>query len=233
MRGLDNVNDRETIPTRQSLLARLKDCDDQESWRQFFESYWRLIHATALKAGLLEVESEEVVQEVMIAAARKMPEFSYVPGKDSLKGWLLAVTRWKIGDQFRKRQSGVPSDQARGPICATSQRSQFLSPDTESKTASVERLPGSIIDLESIWDSEWHENLLRAALDCVKRSVNPAHYERYHLHVVQGLSAKEAAKALGVSRAAIHLAKHRVGKSLRAELRRLQSTEIFGKPGSS
>src|SRR5437660_2528131 len=106
------MNDASSIPTRQSLLARLKDWGDHESWRQFFEIYWRLIHATALKAGLTEAEAEEVVQEVMIAAAKKMPEFTYEPGKDSLKGWLLAVARWKIGDQFRKRQSagtaGVP-----------------------------------------------------------------------------------------------------------------------------
>ena len=87
------VKDTDSIPTRQSLLARLKDLGDQESWREFFEAYWRLINATALKAGLTEVEAEEVVQEVMIAAAKKMPGFTYEPKKDSLKGWLLSVTR--------------------------------------------------------------------------------------------------------------------------------------------
>src|SRR5439155_12166644 len=99
------VNDADSIPTRQSLLARLKDCGDQESWREFFDTYWRLIHATALKAGLTDTEAQEVVQEVMIAAAEKMAEVTYEPGKDSLKGWLLAVTRWKVADQFRKRQA--------------------------------------------------------------------------------------------------------------------------------
>src|SRR5437868_385851 len=73
---LVSVNDVDSIPTRQSLLARLKDVGDQESWREFFDTYWRLIHATALKAGLTQAEAEEVVQEVMIAAAKKMPEFT-------------------------------------------------------------------------------------------------------------------------------------------------------------
>ena len=35
--------DTDSIPTRQSLLARLKDVADQESWREFFDTYWRLI----------------------------------------------------------------------------------------------------------------------------------------------------------------------------------------------
>ncbi len=111
------MNDNDSIPTRQSLLARLKDVGDQESWRDFFDTYWRLIHATALKAGLTDSEAQEVVQEVMIAAAKKMPEFTYDPVKDSLKGWLLAVTRWKVADQFRKRQAvPAPNIVAEAPL---------------------------------------------------------------------------------------------------------------------
>ena len=55
------MKDSDSIPTRQSLLARLKDVGDQESWRDFFDTYWRLVHATALKAGLTETEAQEVV----------------------------------------------------------------------------------------------------------------------------------------------------------------------------
>src|SRR5438876_7017588 len=110
------MSDQVSISTRQTLLARLKDLGDQASWRQFFDTYWRLIHATALKAGLTNTEAEEVVQEVMIAAAKKMPEFTYEPGKDSLKGWRLAVTRWKVADQFRKREKVEQASSLRGAV---------------------------------------------------------------------------------------------------------------------
>jgi DNA-directed RNA polymerase specialized sigma24 family protein len=79
--------------------------------------------------------------------------------------------------------------------------------------------------VDALWDGEWRENLLRAALDRVKARVNPAHYERYHLHVVQGLSARETARALDTNTAAVHLATHRVGKLVKAELKRLQAEE--------
>ena len=59
----------------------------------------------------------------------------------------------------------------------------------------------------------------------MKRRANPAHYEMYHLHVVQGLSPREAARALGVSTAAVHLAKHRVGALVKAEIKRLEKLE--------
>src|SRR5437773_10497577 len=210
-------NPENLIPTRQSLLARLKDVSDQESWSVFFDTYWRLIHATALKAGLTETEAQEVVQEVMIAAAKKMPEFTYDPGKDSLKGWLLAVTRWKVADQFRKREKvGQPSRLAR------SGETPDLPSDDTARTATVERVPDPRgAEIDAIWDGEWRSNLLRAALDRLKARVNPAHYEIYHLHVVQALSPRETARTLGVSTSAVYLAKHRVGRLVKAELRRL------------
>ena len=213
------MNDNDSIPTRQSLLDRLKDWDDQESWRDFFDTYWRLIHATALKAGLTDSEAQEVVQEVMIAAAKKMPEFTYDPGKDSLKGWLLSVTRWKVADQFRKRRDvGEASRETHAAAGGT----PALPDDDTARTATVERVPDPRgADLEAIWNVEWRSNLLRAALARAKIRVNPAHYEMYHLHVVQGLSPCDTARALGVSTAAVYLAKHRVGRLMKAELRRL------------
>lgn len=210
----------DSIPTRQSLLVRLKDLGDEQSWREFFEVYWRLIHATALKAGLAEFEAQEVVQEVMIAAAKKMPEFTYEAGKDSLKGWLLSVTRWKVADQFRKREKlslTCPTDTR--PMGEG--RGDGLTDET-SRIPKAERVPDpASLNLDTIWDREWRENLLRAALDRVKQSVNPAHYEMYHLHVVQGLSPRETAHALGVSTATVYLAKHRVGRLVKRAIQKL------------
>ena len=195
------MNEADSNPTRQSLLVRLKDWGDQASWRDFFDTYWRLIHATACKAGLTQTEAEEVVQEVMIAAAKKMPGFTYEPGKDSLKGWLLSVTRWKVADQFRKRNRAIGASS--GTLEAARDTLALPNDDTD-RTATAERVadPKSI-DLDAIWDGEWRENLLHSALDRVKRRVNPAHYEIYHLHVVQGLSPRETASALAVSTARV------------------------------
>ena len=219
----------DSIPTRHSLLARLKDLGNQESWREFFDAYWRLINATALKAGLTEVEAQEVVQEVMIAAAKKMPGFTYEPEKDSLKGWLLSVTRWKVADQFRKREKAALTSSLTRPAGTLShpmgegRGEGRVADDDPARTATVERVPDpASLALDVIWDGEWRENLLRAALERVRQTVNPAHYEMYHLHVVQGLTPRETARALGVSMAAVYLARHRVGKHIRAEVKRLE-----------
>ena len=46
------------------------------------------------------------------------------------------------------------------------------------------------------------------------------------LHVVQGLTPRETARALGVSTAAVYLAKHRVGRLVKAEVKRLEARGV-------
>jgi len=157
----------------------------------------------------------------MIAAAKKLPEFTYQPGKDSLKGWLLAVTRWKVNDQYRKRRSLQTRDE---PAPSVEGGPGLAGADETARTSTIERVADPVpAELDQHWDEEWRENLLRAALDRVKRQVNPAHYEIYHLAVVQGLSPRDTARALGVGIAQVYLVKHRIGRLLKAEVARLQA----------
>jgi DNA-directed RNA polymerase specialized sigma24 family protein len=59
----------DSIPTRYTLLSRLQDWDDQESWRVFFDTYWRLIYSVAIRSGLTEAEAQDAVQETVICVA--------------------------------------------------------------------------------------------------------------------------------------------------------------------
>src|ERR1041384_4826456 len=93
----------EFIPTRATLLSRLKDWNDQESWKDFFETYWKLIYATAIRAGLSDAEAQDVVQDTVVSVAKKMHDFKYDPALGSFKGWLRQLTRWRILNQLKKR----------------------------------------------------------------------------------------------------------------------------------
>src|SRR5579863_484913 len=98
-------NEREElIPTRQSLLSRLKDWEDQDGWKIFFDTYWRLIYGTAVKAGLSDAEAQDVVQETIVSVLKSMPKFKYDSSKGSFKSWLLNLTKWRIVDHLRRRK---------------------------------------------------------------------------------------------------------------------------------
>src|SRR6266550_3666486 len=84
------------LPTRQSLLSRLRDWQDQDGWREFFDTYWRLIYNVARKSGLDDLEAQEVVQSTFIYLSRRMPKFRYELARGAFKSWLRVVTRSRI-----------------------------------------------------------------------------------------------------------------------------------------
>src|SRR5712691_4771596 len=95
------------IPTRHSLLNRLKDWGDQASWQDFFDTYWRLIYNVAVKAGLTDTEAQDVVQETFIRVMKSMPTFNYKAQGGSFKSWLLRCTSWRIANQLKKRRAEI------------------------------------------------------------------------------------------------------------------------------
>ncbi|HYG33431.1 MAG TPA: sigma-70 family RNA polymerase sigma factor [Clostridia bacterium] len=200
------------IPTRQSLLSRLKDLGDQESWRVFFETYWKLIYKRAIRAGLTNAEAEDVVQETVISISKGIHKFEYDPAKGSFKNYLMRLTTWRIAGQFRKRL----------PVQTVDRQT-----DTGTSIGSVDKFE-DVADpaLEALWDREWEENILEAAVQKAKRQVDPKLYQAFDLYVHHQWPASKVATDLKISRAKVYLAKHFVGKILKKEVARLRSHPI-------
>lgn len=204
----------ELVPTRHSLLERLRNLEDQASWQEFFDTYWKLIYCAAVKSGLSDAEAEEVVQETVIAVARKMGTFRYDPKVCSFKGWLMLLTRCRIVDQVRKRrpnQRPLPLPRA----------------DTDTTTEATLKVidPAADLALEHIWDEEWEKNLIDAAMERVKRKVNAQHYQIFHLHAVKNMAARDIGRLLGVSTAKVYVVRHRVGCLVKREVQRLEQRQ--------
>jgi len=208
-----DLND-ELIPTRQSLLSRLKDWNDQESWRTFFDTYWKLIYTAARKAGLSDSEAQDVVQETVISVFRSMPGFKYRAVGGSFKGWLLRLTGWRIMDQFRKRQRALELMHQR-------------SDDASTGTSVISRVADPAgMALESQWDEEWEANLLEAAIERVKRKVDSKHYQIFDLYVLKKWPVLKVARILRVNPGKVYLMKHRIGNLIRKEINYLRSKPI-------
>ena len=203
----------DAVPTRRSLLSRLKSWDDQKSWQDFFDTYWKLIYSVARKAGLADMEAQDVVQEVVIQVSKKIGEFRYDPAKGSFRGWLLNTTRWRIQDQFRKRQT-----KADDPRSTTGDGQQ---------TGTIESIPDPAgFDLEAVWEKEWRENLANAAMARVRRKCNPKHYQIFDCYVIKGWPAAKVAGVLAVSPGQVYLAKHRILALMEKEIAELESDVV-------
>jgi RNA polymerase sigma-70 factor (ECF subfamily) len=200
-------------PTRRSLLTRLKRWDNQQSWQDFFNTYWKLIHSVAVKSGLTEHEAQDVVQETIITVAKRIPAFNYDPALGSFKGWLLTIVRWRIADQFRKRAPFAEHGTAE------------TEGEDSRRTGTLDRIPDPAgLGLESIWDQEWRENVVSAACERVKRHVSAKQYQIFDLYVLKEWPVRKVCDTMKVSATQVYLARHRVSKLLKKESTRIETS---------
>jgi RNA polymerase sigma-70 factor (ECF subfamily) len=195
--------------TRKSLIARLDNWEDQRTWDDFYQTYWRLIYSVAVKSGLRSDEAFDCVQETILSIAKQSKKKLYDPEQGSFKTWLMNMTRWRINDQFRKRKKDTAM--AGGEW------------DDDRKTAVIDRFEDPKGDLLGrLWDVEWKKNVADAALARVKAQVSPKQYQIFHYYVIKQWDANKVQEHLNVSMAQVYLAKHRVGSVLKKELARLE-----------
>ena len=200
-------NDEELIPTRASLIHRLKNWQDEASWQDFFNVYWKLIYGVARKAGLSDSEAQDVVQETLVSVAKHMPTFQYDPSIGSFKAWLLNMTRWRIIGQFRKR----------------SPEAIHRAADSQSGTATVDDVPDlQSPDLDAVWEAEWASNLLSAAMENLRRRADPQKFQIFDFYVNKEWPPEKVAERFGVSVDLVYQTKHRLTETLRAEVSRLE-----------
>jgi RNA polymerase sigma factor (sigma-70 family) len=210
-RSVDN-----SLLTRRTLLSRLRNLDDQESWRTFFNIYWRLLYNVARKSGLDDSSAQEIVQETVIAVARKMPEFRYDPARGTFRQWLLRITRRRIVDHLRRIYRRPPQAEV---------APESLD-DAEEHAAAITDESASAID--AAWDEEWEKFTFEAALACVRAASNPRHFQVFDYCVLKEWPASKVAATLGLNAAQVYLAKHRVAQAMKRAIRKINDERSRG-----
>jgi RNA polymerase sigma-70 factor (ECF subfamily) len=201
------------VPTRESLLRRVCDWTDDASWQEFFDIYWKVIYALAIRAGLTECEAEEVVQATMIAVAKKIRRFKYDPQVGSFRRWICNQAQWKIADQLRRRLR--EREHIYEPRAATNA--------TQTRTGTIGRVPDRQDALERLVQRDWDRAVAQVALTRLKARVKPKHFQIFDLHVVKKWPIREVAGLLQVNVAQVYLIKSRVSRLLRQTTKEVEA----------
>src|SRR5215831_9895534 len=194
------------LATRASLLGRLKNWDDTQSWQEFSRTYSRLIRGVAIQSGLTESEAKDVEQDTLLCVAKTIHEFESDPKRGSFKGWLLKLTRWRIADVLRKRLPG-------GALSGETR--------TDDRTSTVNRVPEAEV-LDAVWEKEWQKGLVDAALARVSRRVKAKHFQVFDLYALRRWPAAKVARELDINLVHVYLVNHRITKLIRQEVASLE-----------
>src|SRR5215472_3471826 len=83
----------DAMPTRPSLLLRIRDAGDRLAWEQFVSLYAPMIYRFVRRRGLQDADAADVTQEVLRVVAAKAGRLEYDPTRGSFRAWLFTVTR--------------------------------------------------------------------------------------------------------------------------------------------
>jgi RNA polymerase sigma-70 factor (ECF subfamily) len=189
----------DSVITRPSLLARIKDPRDRQAWSEFVEIYAPLVYGFAHKHGLQDADAADLTQEVLSAVARSAARLVYDPARGSFRGWLFTVVRNELRD-----------------FAAARRRQQTGSGDT-GVNRRLEQQPAPGED-ESAWERDYERQLFALACDQVRRDFQESTWQAFWLTAIQGKSGKEAAIVLDMTTAAVYLAKRRVTARLKEQI---------------
>ena len=94
-----------TYSTSATLLCRVKNQYDEESWEEFVEAYNPYIYSLCGKLGVKLQDRDDVVQKTLLGLWKKLPEFEYDPDYSRFRTWLSKVIRFQVYAYFSKSNS--------------------------------------------------------------------------------------------------------------------------------
>ena len=187
------MGDEEEL-TRPSLLLRIRDPEDADSWNRFVDVYRPLILRYARKRGLQDADAADVAQDVLAQVSRAIRAFEYRPEVGRFRDWLGTVVRHRV-HRFLRREANQP----RG-----------------AEGNWLDDLPATQQD--SDWSVAFNAHVLNEALDRARPHFEASTWDAFRLAWLEQQPAATAAEKLGIPVAGVYLAKSRVLKRLREEV---------------
>ena len=185
--------------TSMTLLQRLRD-KDSDAWRVMVQLYTPLVCHWCARGGVRGADAEDVAQEVFQAAATHLAAFRRDRPGDSFRGWLRGITRNMVLQHFRR---GARHPKASG--------------GTDALLRLQEVEVGDPADAAQEDPREELDALRRRALELVRGEFEERTWRAFWQTVVDCRSPVDVAADLGVSAAAVRMAKSRVLHRLKEE----------------
>lgn len=191
--------------TSATLINRVKDLDDDDGWREFYDRYRGLVLNIGRQRGLTTAEAEEVGQEVFSRVARNIGVFETGGRPGAFRRWLGQLTMWCAIDAQRRRRLQT------SPIQGDS--GEEWSP--ESHNGAPVSLAGDT--LAEVADRDFKQLLLLR----LRQIVSEKDFTIYHLISFDGWTPVQVAEHFGMRRGTVDTIICRTRQAARRELARI------------
>lgn len=190
----------ESVSLTSSTLLRRVQAQDQDAWDRLLHLYGPLVDFWIRRAGLQLADAQDVFQEVFQAVATGIHRFRKVQPGDTFRGWLRTVVRSKVAN-YRQRAGSLP-----------------MAVGGTEALRRLQEVPGAEEPSREATEADALRDLRLRGLELIRAEFESRTWQAFWYVTVEGRAAKDVAADLGVTPAAVRLAKSRVLRRLREEL---------------
>ena len=182
--------------TRQTLLLRAQ-AGESNAWKDLMDLYRPLILAWLNRQGVQARDREDLSQEVLLSVVKHLPGFQHSGRRGAFRSWLRTIVCSRTADYWRAIDADAQASGGNGAIAAFR---EIADPDSQ---------------MNRQWDEEHDWYVLHCLLDLVQEDFEPLTLQAFRRLALDGVSGAEAAQELGLSVAAVYVAKSRVLQRIR------------------
>lgn len=189
--------------TRISLILRVRDTRDAESWEEFVQIYEPMIQNIAARLGLSPEDREDASQTVLVNLTKSIDQWNSDSEQASFRGWLYRVAKNTILNYLKSKSHRW----------------------THHHQTGNEHMIEKIDQLDAGYEIEFLRQAMLYLAQKIKSDFEPTNWSAFWLTYSQQMTVEEAATELGISKSRVYVARSRIIKRLKLEALRLNEDD--------
>ncbi len=185
--------------TSLSLLDRVKDLADSQSWGRLVDIYSPLLHCWLRRYDIQDSDANDLVQEVLSVVVRELPNFRHNERVGAFRNWLRTVLAYRVKHYWRSNKHRPQPWHG------------------SELAAKIDALENYTSGISRIWNEEHDQFVIQRMLDAVQPRFKTSTWDAFRGQVIEGRAAEAVAAELGLPIASVYAAKSRVLNALRQE----------------
>src|SRR5581483_3546782 len=170
-----------------------------DAWEDLTGLYRPLIIGWLNRQGVPAGDLEDLTQDILLSVVKHLPAFEHSGRRGAFRCWLRTIACNRTANYWQAAGAGTPAQGGSGAAAALQ---QIADPDS---------------DLNRQWDEEHDRYVLNCLLTLVEEEFEPTTLLAFRRLALGGASGAEVSEELGLSVAAVYMAKSRVLQRIRQE----------------
>lgn len=191
------------MQTRYTLLERVKNRADENSWSDFVDIYRPYIYGIVRRMGSNHEDSEDLSQSILLVLWEKIPQFEANFRTGAFRLWLSKLVKNRVINHYVKQNN----------------RSDKIADNVQDIARELNSMPDD--KLQKMFQDEWENYIGVKAWESLENELDENLKKVFQMSM-ENKSSEEISEKVGIAVPTVYVYRKRVTDRLRKKIKELQ-----------